>query len=152
VAAVSARAREEATEGAPRARGGDRDLHVCQPGRQALVYDLMEPHRPEVDRDVLAFIQSQTFTPRDFAIDAKGVCRLHPELARAASGFGLSDVVLRESVSSAATGFRATDSNSVRRGATSPGHAESRGRWREPIKQAPRVCDSPEGTALWHRL
>ena len=57
-------------------------LHVCQPGRQALVYDLMEPYRPLVDREVLAFVRSQTFTPRDFVIDAKGACRLHPELAR----------------------------------------------------------------------
>jgi CRISPR-associated endonuclease Cas1 len=57
-------------------------LHVCQPGRQALVYDLMEPHRPEVDRGLLVLLQHQTFTPRDFLVDAKGVCRLHPELAR----------------------------------------------------------------------
>jgi len=57
-------------------------LHVCQPGRQALVYDLMEPYRPQVDREVLAFVRSQAFTPRDFVIDAKGVCRLHPDLAR----------------------------------------------------------------------
>ena len=28
------------------------------------------------------FVRSQTFTPRDFVIDAKGACRLHPELAR----------------------------------------------------------------------
>ena len=47
-------------------------LHVCQPGRQALVYDLMEPYRPQVDREVLALIRSQAFTPRDFVIDAKG--------------------------------------------------------------------------------
>jgi CRISPR-associated endonuclease Cas1 len=57
-------------------------LHVCQAGRDSLVYDLMEPYRPQVDRDILAFVQSQTFTPRDFVIDSKGVCRLHPELAR----------------------------------------------------------------------
>lgn len=57
-------------------------LHVCQPGRDSLVYDLMEPYRPKVDREVLAIVSSQTFTPRDFLIDAKGVCRLHPELAR----------------------------------------------------------------------
>jgi CRISPR-associated endonuclease Cas1 len=56
-------------------------LHVCQPGRQALVYDLMEPYRPQVDREMLGFVRSQTFTPRDFVIDAMGVCRLHPELA-----------------------------------------------------------------------
>jgi CRISPR-associated protein Cas1 len=57
-------------------------LHVCQAGRDSFVYDLMEPYRPQVDRDILAFVQSQTFTPRDFVIDSKGVCRLHPELAR----------------------------------------------------------------------
>lgn len=47
-------------------------LHVCQPGRQA-VYDLMQPHRPEVDREVLASVRSQAFTPRDLVIDARGV-------------------------------------------------------------------------------
>lgn len=57
-------------------------LHVCQPGRASFVYDLMEPHRPEVDRYVLDFVRRQAFMPRDFVIDAKGVCRLHPDLAR----------------------------------------------------------------------
>ncbi len=57
-------------------------LHVCQAGRDSFIYDLMEPYRPVVDRDVLGFVRSQTFTPRDFVIDKKGVCRLHPELAR----------------------------------------------------------------------
>ena len=57
-------------------------LHVCQAGRDSLVYDLMEPYRPQVDRDILAFVQSQTFAPRDFVIDSKGVCRLRPELVR----------------------------------------------------------------------
>ena len=38
--------------------------------------------RPPVDRDVLAFAHSQTLTPRDFVIDAKGVCRLLSEMAR----------------------------------------------------------------------
>jgi CRISPR-associated endonuclease Cas1 len=68
-------------------------LHVCQTGRQALVYDLMEPYRPQVDRAALDFVRSQTFTPRDFVIDGKGVCRLHPELARrVAAGSTLPDV------------------------------------------------------------
>jgi CRISPR-associated protein Cas1 len=57
-------------------------LHVCQPGRQALVYDLMEPYRPCVDRAVLDFVRSRVFAPRDFVIDSQGACRLHPELAR----------------------------------------------------------------------
>jgi len=57
-------------------------LHVYQPGRQGLLYDLMEPHRPKVDREVLSFIWSSAFTPRDFVVDSRGVCRLHPELAK----------------------------------------------------------------------
>jgi CRISPR-associated protein Cas1 len=61
-------------------------LHVCQPGRQSLVHDLMEPYRPEVDREVLEITRSETFTPGDFVIDTKGVCRLHPELARHVAG------------------------------------------------------------------
>jgi CRISPR-associated endonuclease Cas1 len=59
-------------------------LHVCQPGRQALVYDLMEPYRPRVDREVLALIRSRIFMPQDYVTDSNGVCRLHPELARQA--------------------------------------------------------------------
>ena len=73
-------------------------LHVCQPGRQALVYDLMEPYRPQVDREVLAFVRSRTFTPRDFVIDPKGVCRLHPELARQVVAATTSRAELRELV------------------------------------------------------
>jgi len=57
-------------------------LHVCQPGRDSFVYDLMEPYRPHVDREVLGFARAHQFTPRDFVVSTKGVCRLHPELAR----------------------------------------------------------------------
>ena len=57
-------------------------LHVCQPGRQALVYDLIEPYRPQVDRQVLDFVRSDAFASRDFILDSKGVCRLHPQLAK----------------------------------------------------------------------
>ena len=42
----------------------------------------MEPDRPKVDRQVLEFVRSKVFEPRDFMIDSKEVCRLHPRLAR----------------------------------------------------------------------
>jgi hypothetical protein len=58
-----------------------------------------------VEREVLRFIRSQVFTARDFVIDSKGVCRLHPELAKAVSGFAVSEVLLRESVRSAGGRF-----------------------------------------------
>jgi CRISPR-associated endonuclease Cas1 len=57
-------------------------LHVCRPGRVALVYDLMEPLRPQVDLTVLNFVLTHTFTPSDFVLRDDGVCRLHPQLAR----------------------------------------------------------------------
>jgi CRISPR-associated protein Cas1 len=57
-------------------------LHACRPGRVALVYDLMEPLRPRVDRSVLGFLLSHAFSPGDFVLRADGVCRLHPQLAR----------------------------------------------------------------------
>jgi CRISPR-associated protein Cas1 len=56
-------------------------LHSCRPGRAALVYDLMEPSRPKVDAIILKLLRTQTFTPNDFLIDTKGICRLHPRLA-----------------------------------------------------------------------
>jgi CRISPR-associated endonuclease Cas1 len=55
-------------------------LHTSNPDRPALVFDLMEPLRPIVDRSVLQFVQSHTFHPADFTIRADGVCRLNPEL------------------------------------------------------------------------
>src|SRR5262245_16800179 len=52
------------------------------PDRPALVFDLMEPLRPIVDRKVLEFVQAHTFHPGDFTIRTDGVCRINPEMAR----------------------------------------------------------------------
>jgi CRISPR-associated endonuclease Cas1 len=57
-------------------------LHASFPNRLALIYDLMEPLRPQVDRLVLEFVRTNTLRPADFALTATGVCRLHPQLAR----------------------------------------------------------------------
>jgi CRISP-associated protein Cas1 len=48
--------------------------------------ELMEPYRPQLDRQVLEMIRSETFTPRDSPIATGGVCRLHPDLARRLAG------------------------------------------------------------------
>ena len=57
-------------------------LHSRQPGRPALVFDLMEPLRPVMDREILKFVRNETFSPGDFSIKRNGVCRLNPQLAR----------------------------------------------------------------------
>jgi CRISPR-associated endonuclease Cas1 len=57
-------------------------LHTSKPDRPALVFDLMEPLRPIVDRSVLQFVQSHAFHPVDFTIRSDGVCRINPEIAR----------------------------------------------------------------------
>jgi CRISPR-associated endonuclease Cas1 len=57
-------------------------LHGSARGKHGLVYDLMEPLRPVVDRKVLAFVQAHTFHSADFTIRADEVCRLNPEMAR----------------------------------------------------------------------
>jgi CRISPR-associated endonuclease Cas1 len=57
-------------------------FHGKARGQHGLVYDLMEPQRPIVDRAVLKFVQSNTFQPADFCIALNGVCRLNPQLAR----------------------------------------------------------------------
>jgi CRISPR-associated endonuclease Cas1 len=62
-------------------------LHTQRPGRVALVYDLMEPLRPKADALVLDFLRSHVFAPADFTVDRRGVCRLHPQLARQVAGF-----------------------------------------------------------------
>jgi CRISPR-associated endonuclease Cas1 len=56
-------------------------MHGTSQNRIPLVYDLMEPLRPVVDRRVLAFALAQTFAPGDFTINKLGGCRLNPQLA-----------------------------------------------------------------------
>lgn len=60
-------------------------LHASRPGRLALIYDLMEPLRPLVDRMVLRFVLSQRFTSKDFLLSPTGICRLNPILSRRVS-------------------------------------------------------------------
>jgi CRISPR-associated endonuclease Cas1 len=47
-----------------------------------LVYDLMEPFRPVIDRAVLEFALSHAFSPGDFTINKWGGCRLNPQMAK----------------------------------------------------------------------
>ena len=57
-------------------------LHTSYERQQPLVYDLMEPLRPIVDRAILGIVQAQPFTPGDFALLKSGVCRVNPQLAK----------------------------------------------------------------------
>jgi CRISPR-associated protein Cas1 len=57
-------------------------LHGNARGQHGLVFDLMEPLRPIVDRKILEFVQSRTFHPADFTLADNGNCRLNSELAR----------------------------------------------------------------------
>lgn len=47
--------------------------------------DLMEPHRPIVDRGILKLIREETFSGADFDLQSDGVVRVNPELVRAIS-------------------------------------------------------------------
>jgi len=58
-------------------------MHGNSENRMPLVYDLMEPLRPVVDRNILEFALGNTFSPGDFAINRAGGCRLNPQLAKA---------------------------------------------------------------------
>ena len=74
-------------------------LHACRPGRVALVYDLMEPLRPQLDRLVLNFMWSHTFAPSDFVLGTDGVCRLHSQLARQVTQLAVNDSLVQEILS-----------------------------------------------------
>ncbi len=71
-------------------------LHAHRPRRAALVYDLMEPLRPRVDRLVLGFVRSHTLSPNDFVLSADGVCRLHPQLARHVAGLTVDSTAVQD--------------------------------------------------------
>lgn len=57
-------------------------LHGNARGQHGLVYDLMEPLRPTIDRKILEFVHARTFHPTDFNLTNNWDCRLNPELAR----------------------------------------------------------------------
>ena len=57
-------------------------IHSCGENRHSLVFDLMEPVRPIMDKRILAFILGRTFSPGDFILNKNGICRLHPQFAR----------------------------------------------------------------------
>jgi CRISPR-associated endonuclease Cas1 len=58
-------------------------IHERKDNPTPLVYDLLEPIRPAVDRAVLEFTMAHTFEPADFTINKWGGCRLNPQVARA---------------------------------------------------------------------
>jgi CRISPR-associated endonuclease Cas1 len=71
-------------------------LHSCRPsGRKALVYDLMEPLRPQVDQFVLRLILSGTFTTKDFLLGTNGLCRINPQLVMRLSEFSLDNQIIQ---------------------------------------------------------
>ncbi len=57
-------------------------IHANNGDRSSLVFDLMEPVRPVMDKRVLEFALNQTFSPDDFILNKNGICRLHPQFAR----------------------------------------------------------------------
>jgi CRISP-associated protein Cas1 len=74
-------------------------LHADQDGRASLVYDLMEPLRPVVDKIIFNWVITQRWRRADFVIDRQGVIRVHPQLARVVvTKVMLPEVVVREEV------------------------------------------------------
>lgn len=73
-------------------------MHSGSENKVPLVYDLMEPLRPVVDRKVLKFALSHTFAPGDFTINGAGRCRLNPQMAkvvaRMATGLGVQPIAM----------------------------------------------------------
>ena len=61
-------------------------LHADRKGRASLVYDLMEPLRPAVDRKLVEMISSRSFAAADFFLHPSGVVRLNPKLAKYVAG------------------------------------------------------------------
>jgi CRISPR-associated protein Cas1 len=57
-------------------------MHEGSDGSSKLIFDLMEPERPKIDRSVLDFVKRTVFDPADFTIRKDGVVRLNPQLAR----------------------------------------------------------------------
>jgi CRISPR-associated endonuclease Cas1 len=50
--------------------------------RIPLVYDLIEPVRPVIERELLEFALGHVFEPSDFTINRFGACRINPQMAK----------------------------------------------------------------------
>jgi CRISPR-associated protein Cas1 len=61
-------------------------MHSGSENKVPLVYDLMEPLRPLVDRKILGFALGHIFTSGDFTINSAGGCRLNPQMAKVVAG------------------------------------------------------------------
>jgi CRISPR-associated protein Cas1 len=57
-------------------------MHSGSENKAPLVYDLVEPMRPVIDRTVWKFALSNTFTPGDFTINRSGGCQVNPQMAK----------------------------------------------------------------------
>jgi CRISPR-associated endonuclease Cas1 len=96
-------------------------LHVSQGGRDALVYDLMEPLRPKVDALVIAFLREHTMVPSDFVVTPTGVCRLHPQLAHRVTHLVPSGAECQDLVRKAAIRLGSGHASVVKRAHTETG-------------------------------
>jgi CRISPR-associated protein Cas1 len=83
-------------------------LYACRPGQVALVYDLMEPLRPQTDGQVLSFVHSYACTSADFAQDINGVCRLHPQLVGQVTQIAMRAVRVEEVTESVVAALKRT--------------------------------------------
>jgi CRISP-associated protein Cas1 len=57
-------------------------LHSPNDYRASLAYDALELLRADIDKRMLSFLASRTWTRADFPVQKSGVVRLHPALAR----------------------------------------------------------------------
>jgi len=55
-------------------------IHVDQGNRTSLVFDLMEPVRPGVDRLLCNWFLERTFNPKDFFETREGICKVSPNI------------------------------------------------------------------------
>ena len=58
-------------------------LHSLRPGRPALALDMLEEHRPVIDRLAVTLVNRRQLGSRDFEIEAGGACHLNEKGRRA---------------------------------------------------------------------
>lgn len=74
-------------------------LHADHDGRASLVFDLMEPLRPVVDKVIFTWVTTQRWRRADFVIDRQGVIKAHPQLGRVVvTKAMLPDLVIRDEI------------------------------------------------------
>ena len=128
-------------------------VHTDHRARRSLVYDLMEPARPDVDAYVLHRLERRTFLKADVFETREGACRLMPALAEPLATTTLHWAKVIAPVAERIAGLCASAMEGPELTKAPGSHSANAQRYRTPLthRNASRPLRAPKLTAVQER-